>query len=214
MSFTGSVAAAHMTDPQQEDLAGHGSKFLNAAKVDFAILGEEERCTCESARRLGNEYLYQTATQEIIETLKRYRFKRVLVTCPTVSIRLPNEYPLFGIEFPVIHHTQLIQELIECGKLSLKPAAQSVVFSLIRAIWAGTTPYSMRRAGCSSRRAATWRPVPREREKGFLLRAGGGPDVARGGISESHQLDARARTARNRQRNHCGGVSVLYHDAD
>ena len=68
------------------------ARILHAAGVDFAILGREERCTCESARRLGNEYLYQTATAEIADIFQRYEFKRVLVTCPHCYNTFKNDY--------------------------------------------------------------------------------------------------------------------------
>lgn len=102
-------------------------KILKAAGVDFAILGPEERCTCESARRLGNEYLYQSATREIIETLGRYSFDRILVTCPHCLNTLANEYPAFGATYRVTHHAEFIGELIDSGKLTPKARTGNAV---------------------------------------------------------------------------------------
>lgn len=97
------------------------AKILNAAGVDFAILGKEERCNCESARRLGNEYLYQTATREIIDTLNRYDFKRILVTCPHCYNTFKNDYPLFGADYEVIHHSEFLEELMASKRLQTVP---------------------------------------------------------------------------------------------
>lgn len=97
-------------------------KILHAAQVDFAILGERERCHCESARRLGNEYLYQTAAREVIETLKEYEFQKILVTCPHCFNTFANEFPSLGADYPVVHHARFILELIRSGRLGLTSA--------------------------------------------------------------------------------------------
>src|SRR6266850_314315 len=92
-------------------------RVLQAAGVDFAILGNEEKCTGEPARRLGHEYLYQTLAQGNIETLKRYRFQTIVTACPHCFNTIRNEYPQFDGHFRVIHHTQLLDDLIGSGRL-------------------------------------------------------------------------------------------------
>ncbi len=99
-------------------------KLLKAAGVSFAILGTEESCTCESARRLGNEYLYQTATEANIETLKGHNVKKVVTNCPHCLNTLKNEYPAFGGEFEVVHGTELVAKLLAEGKLKLEQAVE------------------------------------------------------------------------------------------
>ena len=94
-------------------------KLLKAAGVSFAILGTEESCTCESARRLGNEYLFQTATETNVELLKGYGVKKVITNCPHCLNTLKNEYPDFGGTFEVVHGTELVAELIASGRLKL-----------------------------------------------------------------------------------------------
>ncbi|MFZ4512377.1 MAG: (Fe-S)-binding protein [Geothrix sp.] len=94
-------------------------KLLKAAGVSFAILGTEESCTCESARRLGNEYLFQTATETNVELLKGYGVKKVITNCPHCLNTLKNEYPDFGGTFEVVHGTELVAELIATGRLKL-----------------------------------------------------------------------------------------------
>ncbi len=95
-------------------------RILQAAGVDFAILGNEERCTGEPARRVGNEYLFQMLAQENIETLRKYRFQTIVTACPHCFNTMTNEYPQFSAEFRVIHHTQLIDQLIQAGRLRVR----------------------------------------------------------------------------------------------
>ncbi len=96
-------------------------KILRAAGVEFAILGEEESCCGDPARRLGDEYLFQTICQANIEIFKNYDIKRIITACPHCFNTLKHEYPQFGGEFEVVHHTELIARLIGEGKLKLKP---------------------------------------------------------------------------------------------
>ncbi len=95
-------------------------KLLKAANVSFAILGTEESCTCESARRLGNEYLYQSATEANIETLKGHHVKKVVTNCPHCLNTLKNEYPAFGGGFEVVHGTELVAKLISEKRIKLE----------------------------------------------------------------------------------------------
>jgi Fe-S oxidoreductase len=92
-------------------------RVLQAANVDFAILGNEEKCTGEPARRLGHEYLYQTLAQGNIETLKQYKFQTIVTACPHCFNTIRNEYPQFDGHFRVIHHTQLLDDLLRQERL-------------------------------------------------------------------------------------------------
>jgi Fe-S oxidoreductase len=104
-------------DERNKKVARAFVKLLQAAKVDFAILGNEEKCTGEPARRLGHEYLYQTLAQGNVETLKRYRFQTIVTACPHCFNTIRNEYPDFDGHFRVIHHTQLLDDLVRGGRL-------------------------------------------------------------------------------------------------
>ena len=104
-------------DERNKKVARAFVKLLQAAEVDFAILGNEEKCTGEPARRLGHEYLYQTLAQGNIETLKRYRFQTIVTACPHCFNTIRNEYPDFDGHFRVMHHSQLLDELVRAGRL-------------------------------------------------------------------------------------------------
>ncbi len=109
-------------------------KILKQAGVNFGILGVEENCCGDQARRLGNEYMFQMMAQENINTLKKYKVKKILVTCPHGYNTFKNEYPKYaksiGIEdwnIEVVHHSQFINELIREGKINLKQKIKSSI---------------------------------------------------------------------------------------
>jgi Fe-S oxidoreductase/nitrate reductase gamma subunit len=94
-------------------------RILNHLRIKFAILGIEEGCCGDPARRVGNEYLYQTLAQTNIETFNRYKVKRILTTCPHCYNTLRNEYPQLGFNAEVIHHAEFLQDQIQAGRLKL-----------------------------------------------------------------------------------------------
>jgi Fe-S oxidoreductase len=93
------------------------AKILMQAKVDFAILGKEELCNGETARRIGNEYLFQTMAQMCTEVLNGYKVRKILTNCPHCFNTLKNEFPQFGGNYEVIHATELVNQLIAQGKI-------------------------------------------------------------------------------------------------
>lgn len=93
-------------------------KLLNMAKVDFAVLGAEERDTGDLARRLGDEATYQTLARANVATLARHRFKRIVTSDPHALHALRNEYRAFGATYEVVHHTAFLLELVEQGRLA------------------------------------------------------------------------------------------------
>ena len=95
------------------------TQLLKAAGVKFAILGSEETCTGDSARRLGNEYLFQTLAEANIETLNGYKIKKIVTNCPHCLNTLKNEYPAFGGNYEVVHGTELVAQLVADGRLKL-----------------------------------------------------------------------------------------------
>jgi len=96
-------------------------KVLNAAGVDYAVLGHSEACTGDPARRTGNEMLFQMLAEQNVETLKTANAKKVVTSCPHCLHTLRHDYPQFGGEFEVVHHTQLIDQLYRTGKLKSDP---------------------------------------------------------------------------------------------
>ena len=103
------------------------AKILKLAGVGFGILGNQESCCGEPARRLGNEYLFQVQAERNIKTLNDYDVKKIVTACPHGYHTLKNEYPRFGGRFEVIHHTQLIAQLIEEGRLRIDKGTNGVV---------------------------------------------------------------------------------------
>jgi Fe-S oxidoreductase len=120
------VGCAGSYDQRAQKVTRAFVKVMQAAGVKFAVMNEE-RCNCESARRLGNEYLYQMATAENIENLSKYNFKRIVTTCPHCFNTFVNEYPQFDGKFEVVHHTQLINELISTQRIRPKRTNESRV---------------------------------------------------------------------------------------
>jgi len=95
-------------------------KILNHCHVSFAVLGAEESCTGDPAKRAGNEFTFQMQAMMNIEVLNAYEIKKIVTACPHCFNTLKNEYPELGGNYEVVHHTQLIQDLINQGKLSLQ----------------------------------------------------------------------------------------------
>ncbi|UCM89282.1 (Fe-S)-binding protein [Streptomyces marincola] len=93
------------------------AELLHLAGVSFAIMGGDEACTGDSARRLGNEFLFQQLGQQNVETLDAASAKKIVTTCPHCFNTIANEYPQLGGTYEVIHHTQLLQHLVDAGKL-------------------------------------------------------------------------------------------------
>jgi Fe-S oxidoreductase len=111
------VGCAGSYDPRNQQVSQAMVQIFRAAGIPFAILGEEETCNAEWARRAGEEYLYQIQAEENITTLKQYAFKRIVTQCPHCFNTLKNEYPQFGGSWEVMHHSQFIDELLRTGKL-------------------------------------------------------------------------------------------------
>lgn len=123
------VGCAASTDARAQKTARAFAKILNKGGVDYAVLGQNETCTGDSARRAGNEYLFSELASANVEMLNQIAPKRIVANCPHCLHTLLNEYPAFGGNYEVIHHTQLINELISAGKLDLEDtAADKITF--------------------------------------------------------------------------------------
>ena len=116
------VGCAASFDDRAKTIAAALAKILQAAGVDFAILGTEEKCTGDPARRIGNEYLFQERAKENVEVLRKHNVRKIIASCPHCFNTFANEYKDFGGEYEVIHHTQLIDRLLKEGRITLDPA--------------------------------------------------------------------------------------------
>ena len=108
-------------DSRGRDISQSVANIMNEAGVDYACLGNEETCTGDSARRIGNEYLFQTMAEQNKETFGQYDFKKIVTQCPHCFTTLKNDYAEMGIELDVVHHSQFIDELIKEKKIEPKP---------------------------------------------------------------------------------------------
>lgn len=118
------VGCAGAYDDRAKKVTEAVVKILNAAGVDFAIIGKKEKCSGDAARRMGHEYLFQEQATANIEQMNKAGVKKVIATCPHCFNSIKNEYPQLGGHFEVVHHTQLIWRLVREGKLDLKSAAR------------------------------------------------------------------------------------------
>ena len=111
------VGCTAALEQRSQGVARSMASVLKRAEVDFAILGDEETCTGDPARRMGNEYLYQTMAQQNIETFKKYDVKKIVTTCPHCFNTIKNEYPHLGGNYEVMHYSQFVADLISEGKI-------------------------------------------------------------------------------------------------
>ncbi len=121
------VGCAPATDARAQKIARAFAEVLNSAGVKFAVLGEMEQCTGDSARRAGNEFLFNEMAAANVELLDEVAPKRIVTTCPHCLHTIKNEYTAFGGDYQIIHHTQLINELVAEGRLALDPSEMSQV---------------------------------------------------------------------------------------
>ncbi len=112
------VGCAGSFDERQKKVSKALIEIFKEAKVSYAILGEEETCTGDSARRLGNEYLFQSMAQANVEMFNGYGVKKIITQCPHCFNTIGKEYPQFGGDYKVLHHTEVIAQLVADGKLT------------------------------------------------------------------------------------------------
>jgi heterodisulfide reductase subunit D len=114
------VGCAGSFDDRARKITKAFVRILNAAKVKFAVLGTEESCTGDPARRAGNEFLFQMQAQTNIAVLNGYAVKRIVTACPHCFNTLKNEYPALGGSYEVMHHTQFINSLLKEGRIKVE----------------------------------------------------------------------------------------------
>ena len=113
------VGCAGSFDDRAKRITKSFASLLNKAGVSFAVLGKEESCTGDPAKRAGNEFLFQMQAVSNIEVLNQYNFKKIVTTCPHCFNTLKNEYPELGGKYDIIHHTELLSTLISEQKIKI-----------------------------------------------------------------------------------------------
>lgn len=174
------IGCAASYDRRAQRVARAVVKLLVHAGVNFAILGKEEKCTGDSARRLGDEFLFQELATANIETLSKYNVKRIVAHCPHCVNALLRDYSQFGGKYEVVHHSQLLAQLISEGRIkvdpALIPAGETVTYHdpcyLARANGTHEEPREV--LGAALGGCGKLKEMDRNRTKTFCCGAGGG----------------------------------------
>ena len=169
------VGCAGAYDDRQKKVARSLAKVLKQADINFAVLGEAEMCNGDSARRLGNEYLYQILAQQNIETFKEHKVKKIFTSCPHCFNVFKNEYSQFGVEYEVLHHSQLISSLIKDERIKpTKTFDQLVTYHDSCYMGRYNDVYEEPRSSLTGVPGLKLKEMPRTKRESFCCGAGGG----------------------------------------
>ena len=195
------VGCAGSFDDRYKKVSKAFATIMQKAGVNFRILGTEEKCNGDTARRLGNEYLAQMMMQENVETLNNYGVKKIVTACPHCFHSLKNEYPQFGGNFEVKHHTQFIEELLAGGKIHLKKESEKHKVTYHDSCYLGryNDVYDSPRKSLNKVAGLNLVEMERNKSKGFCCGAGGGrmflEDEEGGRINEERTKEALSTNA-------------------
>ena len=170
------VGCAASFDPRAQKVARATAQLLKQGGVNFAVLGKEETCTGDPARRIGDEFLFQERATTNVETLGRRQVKKIVTACPHCHNTLQNEYPQFGGEYEVQHHSTLLAELIEAGRLTNEAAADGEPITLHDPCYLARVNgiVDAPRTVLGAAQDEQYREMPRCGKKTFCCGAGGG----------------------------------------
>ena len=164
-------------DDRGKDISRSVAKIMKEAKIDFAILGNEETCTGDSARRIGNEYLFQMQAAQNIENFEKYNVKKIITQCPHCLTTLKNDYAEIGVELEVIHHSELIADLIKNEKIQPEATIEDdITFHDACYVGRHHGEYDAPRQILQSvlKDSSSLKEMPRNKEQSFCCGAGGG----------------------------------------
>jgi Fe-S oxidoreductase len=195
------VGCAPATDARAQKTAQAFAKILNAAGVNFAVLGRNESCTGDSARRAGREDIFFALASQNVEILNEVKPKRIVTTCPHCLHTIKNEYPSFGGNYEIVHHTQYINELVGAGKISLEVDKDQFKVTFHDPCYLGrhNRVFDAPREVLQSTGALTIE-MPRNSAKSFCCGAGGAQmwkeeEQGSGRVNEARFKEARATGA-------------------
>ena len=206
-------------DDRGKDISRSVAKIMNEAGVDYAILGNEETCTGDSARRIGNDYLFQMQAMQNMENFEKYDVKKIVTQCPHCLTTLKNDYGEIGAELEVVHHSEFIADMIKEGKISPDQSLEEDV-TFHDACYVGRhhgeydAPREVLQSVMGDR--ANVVEMPRNKEQSFCCGAGGGNmwyEINRGKRINVERFEEAIDTGAKKVATSCNFCMIMMEDA-